>query len=266
MTACQNDVTAPSAKSDDVSLATIKPAASVTLDLASGTGFVGKGDVQTVLGLDNAGMQAIANSLSFTYETTETYDILTAWATGNIDNPVSLNAHTATVTTIQNVFSDIAYDPRKVNGQKQYTGFNLKGFGGTSVFGELPALSPTVTYVTFSWRDSTFDHWAPDTTIRTTLVTKVDTVFGTVKVQGRYPVLSIGTPYTATVSDTTIVKNGHKVYVYADHTSESVPAYVDEAGNLVLYTEGNNKAVLAINLVDRVSVLKVNGALLPITN
>jgi hypothetical protein len=46
--------------------------------------------------------------------------------------------------------------------------------------------------------------------------------------------------------------NGHnsptvqvKHYVEVSHTSDQLPAYKDENGNLVLYTEGNNKAVLS---------------------
>jgi hypothetical protein len=41
--------------------------ASVSFDPGTGTGFVGKGDVQTALGLNNAQVQAMAGSLSFAY-------------------------------------------------------------------------------------------------------------------------------------------------------------------------------------------------------
>src|SRR5262245_61864548 len=118
--------------------------ASVTID-ANGIGFVGKGDVQTALALNNAAMQTLvaANGVKFTYVKVDTYQVVNAWATGNPDKPVSLSSHTATVTTMATVNSDVAFDPRQ--GQKQYTGFNLKGFVNTIQSGEVPVVSPTVT-------------------------------------------------------------------------------------------------------------------------
>jgi hypothetical protein len=138
--------------------------AAVTFDPATGTGFVGKGDVQTALGLNNAQMQAQAESLEFTYVTVDTYQVVNAWATGNPDNPVSLNSHTATVTTTVSVNSTVAYDPRQVKGQKQFTGFNLTGFGDDyAVVGEIPEVSPTVTYVTFTWDEQVWTgEWTTD--------------------------------------------------------------------------------------------------------
>jgi hypothetical protein len=198
--------------------------ASVTLDPTSGTGFVGKGDVQTALGLNNAQMQAQAESLTFAYVTTDTYEVVNAWATGNPDNPVSLNSHTETVTTVIGVNSTVAYDPRKVNGQKQFTGFNLTGFGNVVYQGTLPVVSPTVTYVTFTWT-STEWMWS-DQLVPPQYDTK-------------------GKPF--------------KYYYTVTHETDQLPA--DEDGNL--YTEGDNKAVLSVTLVDSTGGLYVNGVPLP---
>ncbi|ALC89376.1 hypothetical protein AM500_05950 [Bacillus sp. FJAT-18017] len=49
--------------------------ASVTFDASTGTGFVGKGDVQTVLGWNNSQLQAGAGGLKFTYVTVDTYEV-----------------------------------------------------------------------------------------------------------------------------------------------------------------------------------------------
>ena len=92
---------------------------------------------------------------------------------------MSLNSHLQTVTTVVAVNSAVSFESRKVNGQKQVTGFNLLGFGASvPTDGALPSLSPTVTYVTYNWTD----------------------------------------------------KKG------ATHTTDQLPAYYDENGNLALYT------------------------------
>jgi hypothetical protein len=199
--------------------------ASVTFDPATGTGFVGKGDVQTALGLNNAQMQSLIQSggVSFTYQTVDTYEVVNAWATGEIDKPVSLNYHTATVTTSVNVNATVASEARKVNGQQQYTGFNLIGFGAKVVDGEIPVVSPTVTYVTFTWTTQEWD--------------------------GTYD--TVPNPnYNGHNSPTIQVKH----YVTVTHETDQLP--VDENGNL--YTEGNNKAVLSVTLLDSTGGLYVN--------
>jgi hypothetical protein len=58
---------------------------------------------------------------------------------------------------------------------------------------------------------------------------------------------------------------GDKIFVAIPHTSDQLPAYLDADGNLVLYTEGADKAVLSVTLLDSVGGLKVNGVDLPIT-
>lgn len=208
--------------------------ASVTFNSATGAGFVGKGDVQLALGLNNAQMQTQAASLTFTYVTVDTYEVVNAWASGNADNPVSLNSHTATVTTTVGVNATVAYDPRQVKGQKQITGFNLTGFGAKVVDGTIPVVSPTVTYVTYSWDTQEWD--------------------------GTYD--TVPNPnYNGHNSPTIDVKH----YVTVTHTTDQLPAYYDADGNLVLYSEGDSKAVLSVTLLDSVGGLFVNGVPLPIT-
>ena len=208
--------------------------ASVTFDAATGKGFVGKGDVQKVLWWNNAQLQQSASSAVFTYVKTDTYEVVNAWATGNVNNPVSLNSHTVSVTTMAVVNGVVDADPRKVNGQKQFTGFNLMGFLSSTTVGTVPTVSPTVTYIQFSWQTTEWD--------------------------GTYE--TVDNPnYNGHNSPTIQVKH----YVPVNHTGDQLPAYRDENGNLVLYTEGDNKAVLSVSLIDSTGGLFVNGVALPIT-
>lgn len=197
----------------------------------SGVGFVGKGDVQTALGgINNEAIQGLVDNgkVNFTYVTTDTYRVVNAWATGNADNPVSLNAHEVTVTTQVGVNAAVNADPRKKNGQKQWTGFDLKGLDSmrTVVTGEIPVVSPTVTYATFS-----YEAW----TGQWTQVPYLDNK-GNVK-----------------------YKNGEKIM--ETRTTDQMP--VDENGNL--YTEGDNKAVLSVDKVSSIGGLFVNDVPLPNT-
>jgi len=138
------------------------------------------------------------------------------------------------VTTMAVVNSTVDADPRQVKGQKQFTGFNLAGFLSSTTVGTVPVVSPTVTYTTFSW---TTQEW--------------DQTYETVP----------NPNYNGHNSPTIQVKH----YVPVNHTGDQLPAYQDENGNLVLYTEGNNKAVLSVTLIDSTGGLYVNGVPLPIT-
>lgn len=192
--------------------------ATVTFNPDTGMGFVGKGDVQLALGLNNAQMQAQAGGLAFTYVKTDTYEVVNAWATGNVNNPVSLNSHIQTVTTVVGVNSVVEYDARQRN---QVTGFNLKGLGNSVVTGgTIPQVSPTVTYTAFTW---TSQEWNGQWTIN---------------------------PVTG---------KKEKVFETVTHTTDQLPAYYDESGKLVLYSEGNNKAVLSATLLNSTGALYVNG-------
>ena len=204
-------------------LAVLPAMAAVTFDPSTGTGFVGKGDVQLAFGWNNPQIQSILTgnpqAITFKYVSTDTYEVVRAWATGNPDNPVSLNNHIQTITTTVMVNAQINGDPRKTNGQNQFTGFNLLGKGTSTVDGTLPVVSPTVTYVTFTW---TTQEW--------------DGTWETVP----------NPNYNGKNSPTIQVKH----YVTVTHETDQLPAYYDDDGNLVLYMEGNNKAVLSVTLLD----------------
>jgi hypothetical protein len=99
--------------------------AAVTFDPATGTGFVGKGDVQTALGLNNAQLQAQAASLQFTAVSTST----TTWTCSKPhpsgDPNKEITNERSTETTTQGIVSSIA------RVKNQITGFNLSGYSGT---------------------------------------------------------------------------------------------------------------------------------------
>jgi hypothetical protein len=83
-------------------------------------GFVSKGRVQSVLGLDNAELQARAESLSFYFEITQTYDVPCRFVvpfTGEV-------LHEVQVRTVV-IHGPVAYETR---GEQQVTGFELLGF------------------------------------------------------------------------------------------------------------------------------------------
>ena len=99
----------------------------------SGHGFVGKGDVQLALGLNNAQMQAQAGSLSFTLRDTVEYDVYCQNATGHsvLHNSFDRQRH---------INDSVTYSSRSHN---QVDGFNLVGFGDGGDSGSNPVDCPT---------------------------------------------------------------------------------------------------------------------------
>jgi hypothetical protein len=94
--------------------------ATVTIDLESGIGFVGKGDVQTIFGWNNSQLQANADSVQFRVE--KVVVTQQSWECANVNNEaIQVRALTAT-TTIGGMVSSVG---RKMN---QITGFNLLGW------------------------------------------------------------------------------------------------------------------------------------------
>ena len=170
--------------------------AAVTFDPSTGKGFVGKGDVQIALGWNNAQLQANASSVVFTYVAQDVYQVTEVYATGNPDQPKSLNVHDITVTKVFGVQSKVDADPRQTKGQKQFTGFILSGYNSLNVTGSVPE-PDYIDWVTYTWTDK-----------------KGDT-----------------------------------------YTTDEMP--VDENG--VLYTEGDNRAVLSVELISSSSQLQANG-------
>jgi hypothetical protein len=102
--------------------------ASVTVN-PDGTGFVGKGDVQTVLGLNNAQMQTTLVSFTMKSTTTQSFDrtCVKTMVTGN-GTVKETRQERANVTTTD-VTAVVKNEARMKN---QITGYNLTGFGTTT--------------------------------------------------------------------------------------------------------------------------------------
>ena len=124
--------------------------AAVTYDPATGTGFVGKGDVQLAFNLNNKQLQQNANKVTFTYEEVGEYTLLC-----KADDTTRTNPKTGEVTVTpgaerefknrtESVLSSLNGDPRQTKGQNQFTGFILSGISGTVTTGqECPGGFPT---------------------------------------------------------------------------------------------------------------------------
>src|SRR5215204_1584872 len=97
--------------------------AAVTFDPTTGTGFVGKGDVQTALGWNNKQLQDNAGSLQFTFVSTTVTEV--SWICTNDRNENTQERERTTTTDTSGVVSSVARE------RNQITGFNLNGFTGT---------------------------------------------------------------------------------------------------------------------------------------
>ncbi|WP_316739447.1 hypothetical protein [Streptomyces sp. MK7] len=109
--------------------------ASVTFDPATGTGFVGKGDVQTAFGWNNQQLQNSAAGVTFSYDATDVYSAVCTWITG--EGTKGEKTHDISVPRHSSVNSVIAYDART---HKQIDGFTLTGFAGTTTTGTVPVV------------------------------------------------------------------------------------------------------------------------------
>ena len=98
--------------------------ATVTFDPVTGTGFVGKGDVQTAFAWNNSMLQKNLKNVTFTFNDSSSSVITCQWTTGPDWNP---SPHTQTHTRSVSVAGVVAYDPRVRN---QITGITLKGYQG----------------------------------------------------------------------------------------------------------------------------------------
>ena len=114
--------------------ATISTAAlaTVTFDPATGTGFVGKGDVQIPMGWNNKQLQDNAGGLTFAYNKTTSYSAVCTFTTG--EGTRGEQTHNVDHNTSTVVLSGIAYDARKNSSGKDgsITGFFLTGLGSTT--------------------------------------------------------------------------------------------------------------------------------------
>jgi hypothetical protein len=128
-------VFATAAAAFTVSLALASPAAAaVTFDPATGAGFVGKGDVQLAFNWNNAALQKNASGVSFNYSSTDSYEAVCTFTTG--DGTRGERIHNVDHKKTTSISSTVTYDTRVRN---QITGFNLTGLGTTTTTGgELP--------------------------------------------------------------------------------------------------------------------------------
>jgi hypothetical protein len=109
--------------------------AAVNFDSSTGTGFVGKGDVQQVFNWNNKQLQQNASGVTFSYNATENYEAVCTFVTG--EGTRGEQTHNVSRERSTTVDSAVAYDPRVKN---QITGFNLKGFGDTTSSGDVPVV------------------------------------------------------------------------------------------------------------------------------
>lgn len=112
-------------------------AALVTFDPATGTGFVGKGDVQLAFGgWNNAQLQSRASGVTFKYRSEESYKFDCTF-TVEVGRDKVREPRTQNRGAEATVNGSIAYESRK-NSQGQITGFNLTGFGPVTYDGIAP--------------------------------------------------------------------------------------------------------------------------------
>lgn len=108
--------------------------AAVTFDPVTGTGFVGKGDVQLAFGWNNAALQRNASGVTFTYSAEEEYKYDCTF-TVIVGRDRTAEPRTQNRGKETSVNASVAYDARIRN---QITGFNLNGMGSSTSDGEAP--------------------------------------------------------------------------------------------------------------------------------
>lgn len=122
-------------------LALATPAtAAVTFDMASGTGFVGKGDVQTVFAWTNKALQDNAATVDFRVNSvSETSWTCTKIVVQGNDQIREIVQQRSTTTTAQGLVTTVARENSK-GKDGAVTGFYLRGYEGTpSVVTDGPA-------------------------------------------------------------------------------------------------------------------------------
>ena len=109
--------------------------AAVAFDSTTGTGFVGKGDIQILYGWNNAQLQRNASGVTFGYDAKDTYDVECYWETTTGHGTIV--QHDITVPRHVSVSASVSYDARV---RSQITGFILKGFGAVTSEGQVPVV------------------------------------------------------------------------------------------------------------------------------
>jgi uncharacterized protein YfaS (alpha-2-macroglobulin family) len=105
-----------------VVLAASAVSAAVTFDAETGTGFVGKGDVQLVFGWNNKQLQDNAELLQFRANSEVVTEV--SWVCTNSNNQNTQERERTTTISIQGVVSAVARE------RNQVTGFILEGYDG----------------------------------------------------------------------------------------------------------------------------------------
>lgn len=114
---------------------TTAASAAVTFDAETGTGFVGKGDVQTAFAWNNKALQDNASGVTFSYSSTDTYAATCVFVTG--EGTRGEQTHTLNIPRTATVDATVAYDARTA---RQITGFTLEGFTSTVASGNVPVV------------------------------------------------------------------------------------------------------------------------------
>jgi len=120
LSACASDPISPAVVLDG-------PVNTITVDVSTGNGFVGKGDVQYTLGLNNPQMQTLSTSVAFRINASAVTEVsweCTRVNENNGNETVQERART-TSTSLTALFTTIARE------RNQFTGFILGGYVGT---------------------------------------------------------------------------------------------------------------------------------------
>jgi hypothetical protein len=96
--------------------------AAVTFDSATGTGFVGKGDVQEAFGWNDKAIQSNAADITFAYDEFSEYSADCVRVVGAQENIVRVPQ-----TSRVGIDSNVDFDTREKKN-KTVTGFNLNGY------------------------------------------------------------------------------------------------------------------------------------------
>jgi len=120
-----------------VALSASGASAAVTFDQITGTGFVGKGDVQLVYGWNNHQLQANAANVSFSYSSEDKYSAVCTFTTG--EGTRGERIHNISHKRTAQVNNTVERELRK-NKLGDVTGFTLTGYGAQSSSGSVPVL------------------------------------------------------------------------------------------------------------------------------
>lgn len=119
------------------SLASTAALADVVWTSDATSGFVGKGDVQVALGLDDKQLQAQASSLKneFTFHANTSYEIDCMNVTGNPAQPARQKIKREEFNRIAHVSASVAAETRlSKSGSGKVTGFNMGAAGPLSAY------------------------------------------------------------------------------------------------------------------------------------